>query len=80
MDSTLHSEEWENLEDLKVSGYGLWRRKESHGGYSYLTDAIGCGHLFWDEGLHDIEVVIETLVRAGWSDKIKEILKELDKD
>jgi len=56
--------ELERMED-SVVGYGLWRKQEAHGGYSYWTDEIPCGVMFFDEGLTDPRMIFEVLDRQG---------------
>jgi len=56
--------ELERMED-SVVGYGLWRKLEDHGGYSYWTDEIPCGFMFFDEGLADPRMIFEVLDRQG---------------
>jgi hypothetical protein len=34
-----------------VEGYGLYRRKEGHGGYSYWSDEVAPSVLVYDEGV-----------------------------
>lgn len=53
------------LPDMKC-GYGLWRRKEPHGGYSYWSDYIPGGVRVFDEGLDDARATLEVLERTGW--------------
>lgn len=59
----------ETLPDLS-NGYGLWRRKEPHGGYSYWTDDIGGGRCIFDEGLDDWVTLMELKRRyfSEWPD------------
>lgn len=40
-------------------GYGMYRQKAGHGGYSYFSDDIGGGRLVWDDGLSDKEMLLE---------------------
>ena len=40
-------------------GYGLWRKLEPHGGYSYWTDDIGGGRKIFDEGIDDWFLLFE---------------------
>lgn len=42
-------------------GFGLYRRKEGHGGYSYWTDEVLPGLLVYDEGLTNIMHVFEAM-------------------
>lgn len=60
------TQELEPLPDTP-QGYGLWRRCEPHGGYSYWTDDIGGGRRVYDEGLDDVITlrhVLDTYVDA----------------
>lgn len=48
-----------------VDGYGLFRRLEGHGGYSYWTDESGAGHCVFDEGLSNPITLFEALNHLG---------------
>ena len=50
------------LVDTLPSGFGIWKRKEGHGGYSFWTDSVGLALRVWDEALDDPEVTL-----AVWS-------------
>lgn len=46
-------------------GFGLYRRKEGHGGYSYWTDEAAPGVMVFDEGLTNILHIFEAMDHLG---------------
>lgn len=54
---------FERLPDL--NGYGLWRRREPYGGFSYWSDDIGSGRRIFDEGIDDWKMLGELAERLG---------------
>ena len=46
-------------------GYGLFRRKEPHGGFAYYTDEIPPGLCVYDEGLTNLMSLFEALDHLG---------------
>lgn len=54
--------EWERQED-SVTGFGIWKQPSEAGGYRYLTDASGCGHIYWEDAIDDPLLVFELLDR-----------------
>lgn len=48
-----------------ICGYGLWRRKEPHGGFSYWTDDIACGRRIFDEGMDDWRILFALAERLN---------------
>jgi hypothetical protein len=46
-------------------GYGLFRRQEPHGGFSYFTDQYGVGYQCYDEGVSDMISTFSALEHLG---------------
>ena len=46
-------------------GFGLFRKEEPHGGYSYWTDEIAPGIMVYDQALTNVVTLFAALEHAG---------------
>jgi len=51
-------------------GYGLWRKKEPHGGWSYWTDEVAPYILVFDEALDNPMSMFEALEHLGLGERM----------
>jgi hypothetical protein len=57
-----------------LQGFGLFRRKEPHGGYSYWTDEHGIPSLVFDEGTSNPLMLFEAMHHLGYGKEMWEMI------